>query len=427
MKINPVEYLKGSIRLPGDKSISHRAAMLAATASGETRVENFASSADCASTVNCLRRLGVEISREDSVLKIKGVGKKGLRKSETPLDCGNSGTTVRLLSGILAGQPFETVLIGDESLSRRPMKRIIEPLTKMGAHFEANEGHLPMRITGINPLQPITYETPIASAQVKSAVLLAGLNAAGKTTVVEKIPTRDHTERMLRWFGAEVTVSGEKISVSGDANLEARDLLVPSDISSAAFFLVAAACLKNSELLLPNVGLNSTRNAVVKVLQDFGADIEIQDERENCNEPVADILVRGANLGAKNGAGVLRGEIIANLIDEIPILAVFGTQAEGGLEVRDAAELRVKESDRISAVVENLRRMGARVEEFPDGLRVEKSKLKGARIESFGDHRIAMAFAIAALFAEGESFIEGADSAAVSFPEFFEVLRSVTK
>lgn len=428
MKIKPANFLRGTIILPGDKSISHRAAMISALATGETRIENFASSADCASTLDCLAQLGVEITRENSTVFVKGAGKTGFQRSEKPLDCGNSGTTVRLLSGILAGQNFESVLTGDESLSQRPMKRVIEPLTKMGAQIEARENHLPLKITGKNPLRAISFEPPVASAQVKSCVLLAGLNADGKTSVIEKTATRDHTERMLRWFGAAVEISGDSISVSGDANLTARPFRVPSDISSAAFFLVAAACLPGSEILLPSVGLNSTRNAVVRVLQQFGADIEVLQEREDCNEPVADLRVRGgAELRSEAAENILRGEIIANLIDEIPILAVFGTQLAGGLEVRDAAELRVKESDRIATVVENLRRMGARVEEFEDGLKVYKSALQGARIDSYGDHRIAMAFAVAALLAEGETEIAGAESAAVSFPEFFETLRSVTK
>lgn len=447
MKIQPAEKLTGKITLPGDKSISHRAAMFAAIAEGETRIENFASSADCASTLECLAQLGVEISRENSCVYIKGVGKKGLRKSEKTLDCGNSGTTVRLISGILAGQDFETELIGDESLSKRPMKRVIEPLTQMGAKFESNENRLPLKIYGKNPLQAINYEMPVASAQVKSCVLLAGLFADGKTSVIENFKseisdseakkaaisiTRDHTERMLKWFGVRIeetqTENGNIFSVSGDEKLIAKDFRVPSDVSSAAFFLVAASCLKDSKVVIENVGLNPTRNAVIEVLQRFGANIEILNEAEICNEPVGDLRVSGSeNFASSETSNIIRGKIIANLIDEIPVLAIFGTQIEGGLEVRDAKELRVKESDRIAAVVENLRRMNAQVEEFEDGFRVQKSNLKGAKIDSSGDHRIAMAFAIAALFAEGETEIIGAESAAVSFPEFFETLRRVVK
>lgn len=432
MKIQPTQKLQGVINLPGDKSISHRAALFSAMARGETRIENFATSADCASTLSCLEQLGVEIRREDGTVFVKGVGKTGFQKSENPLDCGNSGTTVRLLSGILAGQNFESVLIGDESLSVRPMKRVIEPLSQMNARIESLENHAPLNIFGKNPLKAISFEAKVASAQVKSCVLLAGLNSDGQTSVLEKTPTRDHTERMLRWFGVDVeeteAENGKLITVQGNAELTAKDLVVPSDVSSAAFFLVAAACLKDSEIVLRGVGLNPTRNAVVEVLKDFGAEIEVLNLKEIGNEPIGDLLVRGnGSLQSRLTSNVLRGKIIANLIDEIPILAVFGTQIEGGLEIREASELRVKESDRIKSVVENLRKMNARVEEFEDGFRVEKSELKGANVESFGDHRIAMAFAVAALFAEGETEIAGAECAAVSFPAFFEILQSVAK
>ena len=432
MKIQPAGKLKGTINLPGDKSISHRAALFSALARGETRIENFATSADCASTLSCLEQLGVEIKRANSTVVVKGVGKTGFRESANPLDCGNSGTTVRLLAGILAGQRFDSVLIGDESLSKRPMKRVIEPLSAMNAGLEATENHLPMKVRGRNPLRAISFAPPVASAQVKSCVLLAGLNSDGQTSVLEKTPTRDHTERMLRWFGVAVDETeqenGRLITVSGESELTAKDLIVPSDVSSAAFFLVAAACLKDSELVLPNVGLNPTRNAVVEVLQDFGAEIEVFNEREIGGEPVGDLRVRGrGRLRSNASANVLRGKIIANLIDEIPILAVFGTQIEGGLEIREASELRVKESDRIKSVVENLRKMNAEVEEFEDGFRVAKSDLKGAAVDSFGDHRIAMAFAVAALFAAGKTEIADAGCAAVSFPAFFDILQSVTK
>jgi len=431
MKIQPAQNLLGTINLPGDKSISHRAALFSALAVGETRIENFATSADCASTLSCLEQLGVRVKRDGSNITIRGAGKTGFQKSADPLDCGNSGTTMRLLAGILAGQRFDSVLVGDESLSKRPMRRVIEPLTEMNAALEATDNHAPLKVFGRNPLRAISFEPQVASAQVKSCVLLAGLNADGRTSVLEKTPTRDHTERMLRWFGVPIdedeTENGRLISVSGDAVLTARDLLVPSDVSSAAFFLVAAACLKDSELVLPNVGLNPTRNAIVEVLKDFGAEIEILNEKEIAGEPLGDLRVSGGKLESKAASNILRGKIIANLIDEIPILAVFGTQIEGGIEIREAAELRVKESDRIKSVVENLRKMNAEVEEFEDGLRVGKSALKGARVDSFGDHRIAMAFAVAALFASGETEISDAESAAVSFPAFFETLQAVAQ
>ena len=428
MKIQPATNLRGTINLPGDKSISHRAAMFAAMANGETRIENFATSADCASTISCLQQLGIEIKRDDSTVYVKGAGKTGFQKPENPLDCGNSGTTMRLLSGILAGQSFDSILIGDESLSLRPMKRVIEPLAQMNARIESTDNHAPLKIFGRNPLTAISFEPKVASAQVKSCVILAGLNSDGKTSILEKTPTRDHTERMLRWFGVDIEIDGDLISVSGDATLTAKDLLIPSDVSSAAFFLVAAACLQGSEIVLRGVGLNPSRKAVVEVLKNFGVAIEVLNEKEIGNEPIGDLRVSGnKNLQSRLSSNVLRGEIIANLIDEIPILAVFGTQIEGGIEIREASELRVKESDRIQSVVENLRKMGAEVEEFADGLRVGKSQLKGAKLDSFGDHRIAMAFAVAALFAEGETEIEGAECAAVSFPAFFETLQSVAK
>ena len=440
MKIRSANYLSGTINLPGDKSISHRAALFAALAIGETRIENYATSEDCASTLNCLRNLGVPIKQENSTVYIKGVGKHGLTKPVKSLDCGNSGTTMRLLAGILAGQNFDSVLIGDESLSKRPMRRVIEPLTQMGAKITSENGCAPLKIEGVNPLQPISYKMPVASAQVKSCVLLAGLNADGKSVIrnpkskIQSPTSRNHTELMMRYLGAEIEESFteaeggfiQEISINGNTELRAKNLNVPSDISSAAFFIVAASCLINSEIVLENIGLNPTRTAIIEILQRFGADIKILNQREICNEAVGDIAVRGReNFAPPTVSNIIDGDIIANLIDEIPILAVFGTQLENGLEIRGAAELRVKESDRIKSVVENLRRMKADVEEFPDGLRVGKSDLKGAAIDSFGDHRIAMSLAIAALFAKGETEISGAESAGISFPEFFQTLAGL--
>ncbi len=442
MKIQPAKSLRGTINLPGDKSISHRAAILSAMAEGDARIENFATGADCASTLDCLQSLGVEIKRENTTIFVRGVGKTGFQKPKTALDCSNSGTTLRLLAGVLAGQNFDSVLTGDRSLQKRPMRRIIEPLTEMGAKIRAENNCAPLAICGKNPLESITYALPVASAQVKSCILLAGLNARNKTEVRSpdsklKIPnSRNHTELMLQYLGAEIeenfveTENGfaHQVSVTGDSNLTARELQIPSDISSAAFFIVAAACLKNSEIVLQNVGLNPTRVAIIEVLRGFGAEIEVLHRREICNETVGDLLVRRReNFAPKVSSNKIGGEIIANIIDEIPILAIFGSQIENGLEVRGAQELRVKESDRIAAIVENLRRMNADVEAFPDGFLVRKSNLKGATIDSFGDHRIAMAFSIAALFAVGETEIAGADCASVSFPEFFQVLRQITK
>lgn len=442
MKIQPAKSLHGTIKLPGDKSISHRAAILSAMATGEARIENFASSADCASTLECLRDLGVEIEKENSTIFVKGVGKNGFQKPEKKLDCGNSGTTMRLLAGVLAGQNFDSVLTGDASLSKRPMRRVIEPLGEMNARIEAENNCAPLKIFGKNPLRSILYKMPVASAQVKSCVLLAGLNAKGESAVqspqsaVKKPNSRNHTELMLRFLGAEleedfIESDGgfvHRVSIDGNSRLVAKDLRVPSDVSSAAFFVVAAACLKDSEIVIKNVGLNPTRTAIIEVLQNFGAGIEILNRAEICSETVGDLLVRGRKkLAPQIDSNKIEGDVIANLIDEIPILAIFGTQLENGLEVRGAAELRVKESDRIRAVVENLRRMNAKVEEFPDGFRVEKSDLKGAKIDSFGDHRIAMAFAVAALLASGETEIIDHECAGVSFPEFFQTLAHTVK
>lgn len=436
--------------VPGDKSVSHRAGLLAAVAYGRTEITNYSSSADCASTLGALRALGVSIERDGPVVRVEGArvdagrtdgGRSfdGVRlrfqKPSAPLDCGNSGTTMRLLAGELAAQPFTSVLVGDESLSRRPMRRIVEPLELMGARLFTEDGHAPLRVEGREPLRAIDYATPVASAQVKSCVLLAGLGAEGRTRVRESEHTRDHTERMLRWFGVQVATGSESghffAELEGPAHLEARDITVPGDMSSAAFLLAAAALLEGSELQVEGVGLNATRAGVIETLRAFGADVSVSDARERCNEPVGDVRARGVGaLGSEDGgAVVLRGASIPSLIDELPLLAVVGSQAAGGLEIRDARELRVKESDRISAVVENLRAMGAEVEEYEDGLRVEgNARLRGAQLRSFGDHRIAMAFAVAALTAEGETYVEGAEECvAVSFPEFFTLLESVAE
>lgn len=427
MKIRPARSLSGAIALPGDKSISHRAAMIAAMANGETTIDNFATSADCASTLSCLAELGVKVERNQNRVVIQGVGKQGFTAPATPLDCGNSGTTMRLLAGILASQNFESTLTGDESLLARPMRRIIGPLGEMGAVTTSNEGKPPLTIVGHNPLRAIDYTPPVASAQVKSCVLLAGLNADGVTSVTEPVQTRDHTERMLGWFGVDVeprrTENGRRMTVAGGASLTARDVAIPADISSAAFLMTGAACLPGSDITLRGIGINPSRRGFLDVLRDLGANIEVSDETEQCREPIATLRIRGG-LGKKQflSAPILRGDIIANLIDEIPVLAVFGTQLSAGIVFRDADELRAKETDRIAATAENLRRMGAVVAEFPDGLAVGPAILKGASIDSFGDHRIAMAFAIAALFAEGETEIAGAECADVSFPGFFAAL-----
>lgn len=430
MKVTPAASLQGTIELPGDKSISHRAAIIAAIADGTSQLAGFAASADCTSTLQCLRSLGVEIRRDGNVVSVDGVGKFGLKKPDAPLDCGNSGTTMRLLAGILAGQRFKTVLTGDESLIKRPMRRIIDPLEQMGATITADDGLAPLTIHGRYPLRAIAYHTPVASAQIKSCVLFAGLYANGETSTVEPSLTRDHTERLMPLFGVRVGTDGGLASkvryIKGTARPTGTELTIPCDISSAAFFLVAAACLPRSELTLPNVGTNPTRTAILDVLECVGAKLSPRKDAERTGEP-SDTLTITGGLDELEAPLVIEGAAVADLIDEMPILAVLGTQLANGLEVRDAGELRVKESDRIYSITENLRRMGAKVTEFDDGFHVERSHLKGTVIDSFGDHRIAMAFAVAGLLAEDETVIVGAECANVSFPGFFETLASVVK
>ncbi|MBX3296041.1 MAG: 3-phosphoshikimate 1-carboxyvinyltransferase [Acidobacteria bacterium] len=427
-RIQRAERVRGNITVPGDKSISHRAGMLAAIAAGTTRISNFSASKDCGSTLECLTTLGVGIASSGSEVIITG-RPDGFQSPAAELDCGNSGTTIRLMAGLLAGLGVEATLTGDESLRSRPMGRIIGPLEKMGALIESSEGKAPVHLVGGRKLVGIEYELPVASAQVKSCVLLAGLNAAGSTSVIERTPTRDHTERMLRGFGVEVDVSafgsGRKISVHGGSRLKATDLTVPGDVSSAAFFLVAAAILPDSDVTIRDVGLNPTRSAILDVLRAYGVGIEIANERISGGEPIGDVRVRSLVLPKRPTGYSIRGEMVANLIDEVPALAILGACSEGGLEICDAGELRVKESDRIASIVTNLRAMGAEIEEFENGFRVEMSELKGGRFDSFGDHRIAMAFAVAGIAAKGETVIENAECAGVSFPAFYEVLGSL--
>jgi 3-phosphoshikimate 1-carboxyvinyltransferase len=435
MKIKPARHLHGSIRLPGDKSISHRAALLAAMAEGTTRIENFSTSRDCQSTVECLRQLGVRIEQVGTRLVIEGAGADGLRQAAEPLDCGNSGSTMRMLAGMLAAQDFASELTGDASLRTRPMRRIIEPLEKMGAVIESNDGRAPLLIRGRRPLKNESFRMAVPSAQVKSCILLAALGAEGKTEVSEQAgSTRDHTERMLRWLGVEAKSETDNdgwqtISLDGPVTLKARDIEVPGDLSSASFFLVAGAALSGSELLISDVGVNPTRTEILETLCTIGVDVQIANVRVECNEPVADLLVRSGDPSAfARDRIVLNGPVVARLIDELPVIAVLGTQLDGGLEIRDAKELRVKESDRISATVRNLRAMGVEVEEYEDGLAVAgPATLRGAALKSYGDHRIAMAFTVAALLAEGESEIEDAECVDVSFPDFFEILDSVVQ
>jgi len=411
--------------------------MIASLAHGTTRIKNFSTSNDCAATRSCLAQLSVEIEPEGSDLVVHGRGAEGLRAPREPLDCGNSGTTMRLLAGILAGKNFSSTLTGDESLRSRPMERIIEPLKMMGANISSHEGRAPLVIQGRRPLRAINYELLVASAQVKSCILFAGLGANGRTEVTENETTRDHTERMLRWFGIPTEVkSGDRegsrvAAIEGPASFNARDVSIPGDISSAAYFIAAAALLEGSSLEISNVGLNPTRVLFLNQMQAVGFDTTIADELEECGEPVGAVRVQGRHSRPSSDSEsllTLRSAFVPQLIDELPLLAVVGSQIEGGIEIRDAAELRVKESDRIATTAQGLRAMGADVEEFEDGLRVSgPTRLRGAKIDPGGDHRMAMTFAVAGLIAKGETEIEDADCVAVSFPQFFDLLDSVVE
>jgi 3-phosphoshikimate 1-carboxyvinyltransferase len=420
--ITPATRISGKIRLPGDKSISHRYAMLASIAKGNSRIRNYSTGADCRSTLDCLHSLGVKVEMADGDLLVEGHGLDGLVAPSSELNAGNSGSTIRMLSGILAGQPFKCSIAGDESLSRRPMQRIMIPLGQMGATISAHEGKFPpLEIQGGN-LRPIDYALPVASAQVKTCVLFAGLYAAGRTSVHEPVATRNHTEIALREFGAVVEVEGDTVAVQGRPRLKALDLRTPSDLSSAAFFIVAALLVPGSELLIQGVGLNPTRAPLLDFLVSMGADIRVQNVSLRHGEPAGDILIKHSAIRG----GLIAKQLTAALIDEIPVLSVLGAASEDGVCVRDAAELRVKETDRIATVADNLGRMGVRVEVFDDGLFVPgKQRFRAAQLDSFGDHRIAMACAVAALRAEGQCVIRDAEAARVSFPEFFDTLASL--
>ena len=414
--------LQGHVSLPSDKSIAHRSALLSALGDGTSRIVNYPSSADPQSTLSCLQQLGLEVEEEEGALLVHGQGLQGLSPPIDAIDCGNSGTTMRLLSGILAGQSFSSTLTGDASLRSRPMQRIADPLNEMGARVELTEGHAPIRLHGGQTLQGFEYRLPVASAQVKSCVLLAGLFAEGETTVIEPVPARDHTERML---GLDVVeLNGERhITVRGGQRIEARTWTVPRDFSAAAFLLVAGTIVPGSQLQLNGVGINPSRNALLEVLQAMGADITVQNERSYGGEPIADLTVASADL---HGISV-SGPLIPNLIDEIPILAVAGAFAEGRTEIRDAAELRVKETDRIAAIAEGLSGLGAQVETFEDGLAVTGGRtLKGTTVDSHDDHRIAMALGVAGLAARGTTTIQDAECARISFPGFWKVLTDIT-
>jgi 3-phosphoshikimate 1-carboxyvinyltransferase len=423
--VRPARNVCGSLRLPGDKSISHRYAMLGAFAEGVSRFSNFSTGADCASTLACMEALGAKLQKtgENSV-EITGVATR-LTPSGAPLDCGNSGSTMRMTSGLLAPQQGRFTLVGDASLSRRPMERIRKPLEAMGARLTLTEGHAPLTIEG-TPLQPIDYTTPVPSAQVKTCILLAGLQTNGITTVREAVRTRDHSELALRAFGATLARTLDSVSITGPQALHSIDAAVPGDISSAAFFLCAAALFPGSSLLLDSVGLNPTRATLLDVLTALGAQITVLNLEEKNAELVGTIQISAPTQGL--GSAEISGTLAAQLIDELPVLAAIAPFASGGIRIRDAKELRIKESDRIALVARNLRAMGAKVIEFEDGLDVPGGQtLHGATIDSGGDHRIAMAFSVAALRAQGDTLIQGAESVAISFPEFFSLLDLVAE
>ncbi len=435
MKLSPAKNLRGEILIPGDKSISHRAVMLGALAEGVTEITNFLRGADCLSTMDCFRKMGIVIEDSGSVIRVHGKGLHGLSAPASMLDVGNSGTTTRLISGILAGQPFESTLNGDASIQKRPMNRIIAPLSMMGAQIQSmkDNGCAPLSISPArlrtlpggavrNVLKGIHYQSPVASAQVKSSVLFAGMYADGVTAVTEPALTRNHSELMLRQFGAEVISEGTTASITPEPRLQAQKIQVPGDISSAAYFIAAGLIVPGSRLLIRNVDINPTRDGILQVARQMGAKITLEHTDTSSAEITADILVESCGLKAVT----IGGELIPALIDEIPMIAVLACFAEGTTVIRDAAELKVKESNRIDTVVTNLKAMGARIEATDDGMIIEGGHpLHGAVIESYLDHRIAMSFAVAALAAEGETTIRHGDCVNISYPGFYETLLSL--
>lgn len=422
--IQPRRRINGDITVPGDKSISHRAALFGGMAHGRTHITNFLPGQDCLSTLNCLKELGVRWERRETEVWIEGQGLENWNEPQEVLNVGNSGTTLRLMLGVLAGSPFTSTFTGDSSIRKRPMRRVTGPLAQMGAKILGRqEGNFaPLTLQGGN-LQGDFFQTPVASAQVKSAILLAGLRARGVTTVLEPALSRDHTERMLRGFGVNVLSEENQVKITGASMLSAQDVSVPGDISSAAFFLVLGSLIKKGELLIRNVGVNPTRTGILEVLLKMGADIQVENCTEICGEPRADLRVRPAELhGIEIGGG-----IIPRLIDEIPIIAVAASLADGETVIRDASELRVKESDRIKTVVEGLQTLGADLEELPDGMRIKgANKLLGGRVNSHDDHRLAMAWTIAGLLSENGVSLDGIEAAYVSFPGFLPLIQQMT-
>lgn len=419
MKIKKQTGLRGTLTVPGDKSISHRAVMFGALAKGTTRITHFLEGADCLSTISCFRKMGIEIERNQDQILVHGKGLHGLQAPSGTLDVGNSGTTTRLISGILAGQNFSSEIDGDASIRTRPMKRIMAPLASMGADIMSrnNNGCAPLIITG-KPLHAVHYDSPVASAQVKSCVLLAGMYADGITSVTEPFLSRNHTEIMLNYFGAKVSSTGTSAAIYPEPVLEARDIVVPGDISSAAYFIAAGLLTPDSEILLKNVGINPTRAGILKVCRSMGADITLLNENPE-GEPTADLLIRTSSLKGT----VIQGADIPTLIDEIPMIAVMAAFAQGTTIIRDAQELKVKESDRIAVMVDNLKRMGADIEGTDDGMIIHGGRpLHGAAIDSHLDHRVAMSFAVAGTICEGEMEIQDAQCVDISYPEFYKDL-----
>ena len=420
LRVLPGGKLSGTCSVPGDKSISHRAAMIASIAEGATEIYNYSTGADCRQTLQCLEKLGVEIEETKQRLRIVGRGLAGLQEPEQILDAGNSGTTMRLLLGLLAGQDLFAVLTGDQSLCQRPMGRVITPLAMMGAQIRGRSGdYAPLAIRGFSEVRPIEYRLPVASAQVKSAILLAGLQASGTTSIIQPLPSRDHTERMLQVFGAPLRVDGNVISLQGKKKLGGQIIRVPGDISAAAYLIVAAAIVPGSSIFIRDVGINLTRTGILDVLEIMGAEIELENMCLWNKEPMADLLVRSADLKGT----VIAGELLPLVLDEIPVLAVAATAAQGETIISDASELRVKETDRLQAITSELRKMNAEIKEKPDGLIIRGGPLEGARVNSWGDHRIAMALAVAGLIAKGETIIEDAGCIDISFPDFTKQLN----
>ncbi|MCZ6486227.1 MAG: 3-phosphoshikimate 1-carboxyvinyltransferase [Acidobacteria bacterium] len=427
MHIQPVSSLRGEIHLPGDKSISHRYAILGAMANGTTRISHFSDSQDCQATLHCLRALGLRIRQSGNEIEIRSEGWKKFQQPRELLNAGNSGTTIRLLSALLSAAPFVSTIQGDDSLNHRPMKRIMTPLMQMGAEIGAtNDEFPPLRITG-SQLRGIHYRLPVPSAQVKSCILLAGLMAQGETTVVEETPSRDHTERALPFFDVVLTGANRRLKVRGPAFLRAAQMQIPGDFSSAVYFIIAALIVPGAEIWLRRVGVNPSRAGLLTLLENAGARVEKTNLREFNSEPVCDLKVCFSHEPLSRFPLEISGEQLPNMIDEIPALAVLATRLERGLSVRGAEELRKKESDRIHSIVVNLRNLGVRVEEFPDGFCVPPGQqLQGGRVQTFGDHRIAMAFAVAGLIATEPVELDHPSCVSVSFPEFFKVLQSLS-